>query len=66
MTRIPRPLLKYKTEDEIKAFINEQLAFREPYYMQAKTIFDIDLLDTREKIIASAANIEKLLLSNDK
>ena len=66
MTRIPRPLLKNKTEDEIKAFINEQLAIREPYYMQAKTIFDIDLLDTREKIIASAANIEKLLLSNDK
>lgn len=66
MTRIPRPLLKNKTEDEIKAFISEQLAIREPYYMQAKTIFDIDLLDTREKIIASAANIEKLLLSNDK
>lgn len=61
MTRTPRPLLKNKTEEEIKAFIAQQVAVREPYYMQAKHIFDINLLDTREKIIASAKNLETLL-----
>lgn len=62
MTRTPRPLLMGKTQAEIKAFIEAQIAIREPVYMKAKHIFDIDLLDTRQKIIDSAADLRRLLM----
>lgn len=61
MTRIPRPLLINKTESEIETFIKQQIEEREPFYLKAKHYFDINLLDTREKIINSAQNIKTLV-----
>ena len=46
MTRVPRPLLKDKSPEEVKEFIKEQIAYREPFYLKAKHVFDINLLDT--------------------
>jgi len=35
-----RPLLRYKSEDEIKTFVIESLAKREPYYNKATCVFE--------------------------
>ena len=61
MTRVPRPLLKDKSPEEVKEFIKEQIAYREPFYLKAKHVFDINLLDTREEIIASASRIKEMI-----
>lgn len=50
MGRAVRPLLLGKTPDEVRAFIQEQLAAREPYYYKAKHVIDVSLLDNRQKI----------------
>ena len=49
MTRVPRPLLKDKSPEEVKEFIKEQIAYREPFYLKAKHVFDINLLDTKRR-----------------
>ena len=61
MTRVPRPLLKDKSPEEVKEFIKEQIAYREPFYLKAKHVFDINLLDTREEIIASASRLKEMI-----
>ncbi len=61
MGKVERPLLKDKTPEEMHAFIKEQLAMREQYYMQAKHVFDVSVLDSYEKIQTSVANMRKLL-----
>ena len=45
-----RPLIEGKTPDELRAYIQETLTLREPFYTQAKHIIDISLLDTAGKI----------------
>ena len=50
MGRAVRPLLLGKTPDEVRAFIQEQLVAREPYYPKAKHVIDVSLLDNRQKI----------------
>lgn len=45
-----RPLLLGKTDDEVREFVSQQLAEREPTYLQARHTLDVSLLDTREKI----------------
>ena len=61
MGKVERPLLKNKTPEEMQAFIKEQLAVREQYYMQAKHVLDVNVLDNYEKIQTSVANMRKLL-----
>ncbi len=61
MGKVERPLLKNKTPEEMQAFIKEQLAMREQYYMQAKHVLDVNVLDNYEKIQTSVANMRKLL-----
>lgn len=53
MGKTVRPLLLNKTEDEMKAFIKEQLEKRAPYYEQAQYTFDVSLLDRYEKITST-------------
>ena len=45
-----RPLLKDKNDEEIVAFIEEQIKKREPFYSQAKHTFEADRLENREQI----------------
>ncbi len=52
-----RPLLLNKTPEEVDAFIKEQLEYREQFYLKAKHILDVNLMDSYEKI---ASHIEKL------
>ena len=50
MSRGDRPLIKGKSEEELRVFVTEQLAAREPFYSQAKHVIDISVLDEEEKI----------------
>ena len=50
MGRSVRPLLLGKSPDEVRQFIVEQLAKREPFYSKAHHTLDINLLDNHEKI----------------
>lgn len=52
-----RPLLADKNDDQILAFIREQLAWREPYYLQADLVFEASHLENKADI---HLNAEKL------
>lgn len=58
MGKTERPLLKDKTPEETKAFITEQLQYREQFYSRAKHTIDVSLMDSSEKIQLS---VEKIL-----
>lgn len=61
MGKSVRPLLLGKTDDEVKAFVREQLERREPFYSRARHVFDVSLLDTSDKIEVSARKIMELV-----
>lgn len=50
MSRGDRPLLKGKSPEEIRAFVEQQLQAREPFYEKARHVVDINVLDSFEKI----------------
>lgn len=50
MSRGERPLLKGKTDEELRSFIDNQLAQRAPYYEKAQHIIDINVLDSFDKV----------------
>ena len=50
MGRTVRPLILGKSEDELLQYIKDSLVVREPYYMKAKHILDVSLMDNFEKI----------------
>lgn len=45
-----RPLLAGKSKEELLDFITEQLAYREQFYMKAKHVFDISVMDSNLKV----------------
>lgn len=49
-----RPLLAEKNDEEILAFIREQLAWREPFYNQAEIVFNASNLECKEDIHLNA------------
>lgn len=61
MGKTERPLLKGKTEEELKQFIRESLSVREPFYSQAQYTLDVSLLDSYEKISDAVRLIRELL-----
>jgi len=61
MGRTERPLLSGKTQEEMQAFIRGQLDVREPYYMKARHVLDVSLLDNYDKIKISVARLRDLL-----
>lgn len=61
MRRKERPLLKGKTPEELKTFINVQLVIREQYYNKARHILNIDLLDNYKKIELTLEKIKELI-----
>lgn len=56
-----RPLLKNKTDEELKQYIRESLQARESFYLQAKYSLDVTLLDNYEKIKDSVRLLRELL-----
>ena len=61
MGRVERPLLKGKTPEEMKEFIAKQLSQREPYYLKAKHVLDVSLLDNYDKIKTSVDSLRNIL-----
>ncbi len=56
-----RPLLQNKTEEEAINFITKQLKDRECFYLKAKHIVDVGVLDNHEKINNIVHSIRKML-----
>ncbi|MBO5466043.1 MAG: shikimate kinase [Prevotella sp.] len=61
MGKTERPLLKGKSQEELIAFIREQLEKREPFYTKARYMLDVTLMDNYEKIKISVEKIRELL-----
>lgn len=61
MGKTVRPLLLNKTPEEVNAFIREQLHLREPYYIQAKHVLDVNIMDDFNKINLSVASLRTQL-----
>jgi len=61
MARTERPLLKGKSQEELRTFIEEQLSEREAYYSKARYIFDVSLMDNYEKIKTTIEQLRQLL-----
>ncbi len=61
MRKVERPLLEGKTEEEMKQYIIDSLAAREPFYSRAQYTLDIGLLETRDKIKNSVRLLHELL-----
>ena len=50
MGKVERPLIKGKTKEDLVRHIQESLQQREHFYLQAKHVVDVTLLDNYEKI----------------
>ena len=61
MGRRVRPLLLGKSPDEVRTFIVEQLAQREPFYSKANYTLNVDLLDNFTKIQTTRETLRKML-----
>ena len=61
MGKVERPLLKDKTEDEMKQYIRDSLSTREPFYSQARYTLDVTLLDNYDKIKDTVRILRELL-----
>lgn len=61
MGKVVRPLIAGKNEEELIDYIRETLAKREPYYMKAKHIMDINLLNSKERVEDSIALLREVL-----
>jgi shikimate kinase len=61
MSKNDRPLLRGKSQEELIAFIKDQLEKREPFYTKASYSLDVSLMDDYSKIKDSVAQVRKLL-----
>ena len=53
IARKQRPLIKDKSDEELREFIAQQLAKREPYYSRAAHTFMADKLENKAQIESS-------------
>ncbi len=53
MGRVVRPLILGKSEEELQTYIEGMLRQREPFYMKAKHIFNVNLLNSIERVAES-------------
>lgn len=53
MGRVVRPLIQGKSEEELRAYIEDMLSQREPFYKKAHYIFDVSLLNSAERVAES-------------
>lgn len=65
MGRTERPLIKGKSEEELAAFIREQLAYREQFYGKAIHTLDVSLMDNYDKISDSVEAVIRLCNVSD-
>lgn len=56
-----RPLLRDKTENELRDYITQQIAEREVFYQKAQYTINVDVLDSFEKIDSVVADMRKLI-----
>jgi shikimate kinase len=56
-----RPLLLGKSDEELLAFIREQLSKREEFYMKAAHIVNIPCMEDEDKITETIAKVKKEL-----
>lgn len=56
-----RPLLLGKTPEEVEVFIREQLEKREAFYGKAKHVFDINVMNSFEKVNDTVRQLRQLL-----
>lgn len=56
-----RPLIQGKAPDELHDFIIQSLKEREPYYLQAKHILDINVIRTKEHIQEYVRQIKSII-----
>ena len=56
-----RPLLLGKNDEELMAFITEQLKKREEYYMKANNIVDVTLMENPDKIALTVEKVKNLV-----
>ena len=56
-----RPILRGKSEEELRAFIGQALADRAPYYAQARYRSDGSQLESREQIAESVQRLRGVL-----
>lgn len=56
-----RPILRGKSEEELRVFIEKALVDRSPYYTKARYRFDGSQLENREQIADSVLRLRKLL-----
>ncbi|MCD8318865.1 MAG: shikimate kinase [Paraprevotella sp.] len=61
MGKVERPLLKDKTEAEMKQFIRDMLKTREPFYSRAQYTLNVNLLENYDKIKDSVRLLRELL-----
>lgn len=61
MSRGDRPLLKGKSKEEIRQFVENQLQEREPFYSKALHTVDVNVLDSFDKIDEIARIIRRTI-----
>ena len=61
MAKVERPLIKGKSQEELLAFISDQLDRREPFYSKARYTLDVSLMDSYDKFNISVAKLRELL-----
>ena len=61
MAKGVRPLLLNKTPEELKAYINDELQRREPYYSKAKYTVDVKVLDEQDKVTTTINQLKEQL-----
>ncbi len=61
-----RPLLAGKNDEELRAFITDQLAKREEYYLKANNVVDVTLLETPDKVAVTIDKIKNIILKDAK
>src|SRR5574344_779234 len=61
MSHTVRPLLQNKSGEELRAYIENQLEARRPYYNKAKYTFDVNVLDDFQKVTQVAKTITETL-----
>ena len=61
-----RPLLLGKNDEELMAFITEQLRKREEYYMRAANIIDVTLMESPDKIAITVNRVRELVAEENR
>ncbi len=61
-----RPLLLGKNDEELMAFITEQLRKREEYYMKAANIIDVTLMESPDKIAITVNRVRELVAEENR